>query len=298
MKEMGDRLEKMENLNRGLEERVRAMEQRRSEDGSLRRRLEDMAGMFERASKQMQQAPRGAVAARSSGTAASSPSGTAAAAAAGAGGERPPAHVVLPAPFARHAAVRPPEGAWKQSRSAVAPWSAQWQGADSSRQQRRAPPAARRQEQRCFNCDQYGHIAFQCKQDIICYRCRQVGHKASACPSGVGALPLCAQCGARHSASIVCHVCHQPGHVARCCRGQQKQQHDTRQRPRDEAHEVASPAARTKPRSHSQSPIVLETPAHTPAVTSDGVAATQAGAGGSTPPSPGEAHAGAVPVMD
>lgn len=52
----------------------------------------------------------------------------------------------------------------------------------------------------CRKCNQEGHIARDCPNDIVCHNCHQAGHVARDCPN-----------------EALCHNCNQPGHLARNC---------------------------------------------------------------------------------
>ena len=52
-------------------------------------------------------------------------------------------------------------------------------------------------EQRCFNCQKYGHIARTCKEMTVCGNCAETGHHHQDC---MIAIPKCANCGGSHRA--------------------------------------------------------------------------------------------------
>ena len=52
---------------------------------------------------------------------------------------------------------------------------------------------------RCFNCQEYGHIARICKKSPACAECAGE-HRAEECPKGPEAARKCAVCGGKHRA--------------------------------------------------------------------------------------------------
>ena len=52
-------------------------------------------------------------------------------------------------------------------------------------------------EQRCFNCQKYGHLARGCKDMTVCGNCAQKGHYHQDCMTTT---PKCANCGGNHRA--------------------------------------------------------------------------------------------------
>ena len=71
----------------------------------------------------------------------------------------------------------------------------------------------------CYHCLQSGHLARDCKNEIVCSRCEQPGHKSRDCKND----PVCYKCKqSGHIASectnpIVCYKCGQPGHKRSEC---------------------------------------------------------------------------------
>ncbi|KAK6643386.1 hypothetical protein RUM43_004891 [Polyplax serrata] len=60
-------------------------------------------------------------------------------------------------------------------------------------------------EERCYHCNEVGHIARDCTQspsEPSCYNCNKTGHIARNCPEG---------------SMKSCYVCGKTGHISRYC---------------------------------------------------------------------------------
>lgn len=53
----------------------------------------------------------------------------------------------------------------------------------------------RNRPEQCYNCQQIGHKAFQCKQPEVCGRCAKIGHSHRSCEESI---PKCVPCGGPH----------------------------------------------------------------------------------------------------
>jgi hypothetical protein len=63
----------------------------------------------------------------------------------------------------------------------------------------------------CYNCQEIGHKAFNCKKSQVCGKCAKEGHHHKDCIDN--AIPKCVPCGGPHeSFSRSCHVLYPPSH--------------------------------------------------------------------------------------